>query len=282
MAMTPRTLLVSTSELAAHIGDPGWVSVDCRATLTPPDNALAGFLEGHVPGARFLHLEQDLSGPKTGTNGRHPLPSPESFARRLGEVGVGPGTQVVVYDDGPASYASRLWWMLRWLGHDAVAVLDGGLAKWKSEGRALEQGPARASPARFVPAPRAWVATVEEVVGSLGREGTLVVDARGADRFRGENETLDPVGGHIPGARNRPFRENLAPNGTFKDPEQLRREWLALLGDTAADRVIHQCGSGVTACHNILALELAGLASPRLYAGSWSEWCADPSRPVAR
>lgn len=278
----PVAPLVSAADLASHLGDAGWVTVDCRHDLGRPDAGEAAYAAGHLPGAVFAHLDRDLSGPMTGRNGRHPLPDPATLAARLGQLGIGADTMVVAYDDGPGMFAARLWWLLRWLGHARVVVLDGGLAAWRAAGHPLET--VRPQPAaKVLPWKAALdVVSVGEVLENIDRCGFQLVDARAPDRFRGENETLDPVGGHIPGAVNRFFRDNLGPDGCFKPAAQLRDEWLALLGDRPSAAVVHQCGSGVTACHNLLAMELAGLAGSRLYAGSWSEWVSDPARPVAR
>lgn len=278
----PVAPLVSAADLASHLGDAAWVAVDCRHDLAKLDAGEAAYAAGHLPGAVFAHLDRDLSGPMTGRNGRHPLPDAATLAARLGCLGIGLDTMVVAYDDGPGMFAARLWWLLRWLGHERVAVLDGGLAAWKAAGHPLET--ARPQPAAKV---LPWKAALDvvsagEVLENIERRGFQLVDARAPDRFRGENETLDPVGGHIPGAVNRFFRDNLGPDGRFKAAAQLRDEWLALLGDRSPGAVVHQCGSGVTACHNLLAMEVAGLSGSRLYAGSWSEWVSDPARPVAR
>lgn len=277
------TTLVSVATLAAHIDDPDWLIVDLRHELTAPQAGRAAFAAGHIPGALFLHLDDDLSAPRDGRNGRHPLPSREDFARRMAALGIGANTQLVVYDAQGGMTAGRLWWMMRWIGHAAVAVLDGGLPAWLGAGHALEAGAARPrGPAGLTLAP-ALGGSVDatSVLARLEDPAQLVIDARAPDRFRGENETIDPVGGHIPGARNRFFRDNLGPDGLFKPAETLRAEFSALLAGTPVTAVVAQCGSGVTACHNLLALEIAGLPGARLYPGSWSEWCADPQRPVA-
>lgn len=278
----PYTTLVSTEVLARHLDDPVWVVFDCRHDLLDPEAGGRAYAADHIPGALHLHLERDLSGAKTGRNGRHPLPDPEAFAERLGCLGVGQGVQVVAYDSGPGPFAARLWWMLRWMGHEAVAVLDGGYAHWMAEGRPTSTEPSTRPPARFVRRPGAVAVDAAYVEAHLGDPAVRLLDARSPERFRGENETLDPVAGHIPGAINRYFMENLAPDGRFKPAEELRRAFSSLLRGADPGAVVHQCGSGVTACHNLLAMEVAGLAGSRLYPGSWSEWCADPARPVAR
>jgi len=275
-------MLVSTETLAAHLGDPDWIVFDTRHDLAYPDKGRQAWEAAHVPGAYFMHLDHDLSGTKTGKNGRHPLPPLADFAARMNRCGVAPGRQVVVYDDGGGSFAVRLWWMLWWLGHDKVALLDGGIAAWKRENRPMDALVPAAREGRFEPRPReAMTVDANTVAASLDKRDLVVVDARAATRFMGENETLDPVAGHIPGAFNRFWQHNLGYDGRFLSPEELRAEFLEELGEVDPKRVVHSCGSGVTACHNLFAMELAGLAGSRLYPGSWSEWCADPSRPVA-
>jgi thiosulfate/3-mercaptopyruvate sulfurtransferase len=272
-----RGTLVSTDLLARHLGEDGWLIFDCRFDLARPTAPEAEYRSGHIPGAHFLSLERDLAGPMNGTNGRHPLPEPPTLGATLARAGLSRGTQVVAYDAQGGAGAARLWWLLRWLGHDDVAVLDGGWQKWTAESRPTStEAPTRA-PGDFTPAPRGGTLAASEVLGRLGSR--VLVDARAPDRYRGENETLDPVGGRIPGAVNRFYRDNLEASGTFKSPASLRAEFEALLSRCRIDEVVHYCGSGVTACHNVLAMEHAGFPATRLYPGSWSEWCADPSRP---
>jgi thiosulfate/3-mercaptopyruvate sulfurtransferase len=278
----PYTTLVSTAQLARHIDDPEWVVIDCRHDLASPDAGAREYAGGHVPGARFLHLDRDLAAPVTGKNGRHPLPDPQVFMRTLENAGVASDKQVIAYDGQTGVYAARLWWMLRWLGHESVAVLDGGYGKWTREQRPVTAALPVVSQTRFTGAPRKTWIDVGEVLRSLEEPGQVLVDARSADRYRGENETLDPVGGRIPGALNRFFKDNLDVGACFKPAAELRRDFSALLGATAPDHVVHSCGSGVSACHNLLAMEIAGLSGSRLYPGSWSEWCSDASRPIAR
>ena len=276
------TTLIAADELAHHLHDARWRVFDCSFDLVHPHAGELAYREAHIPGAIYTHLERDLSGPLTGRNGRHPLPDPAHFAARLAEWGVGSDTQVVAYDDAGGTYAVRLWWMLRWLGHDAVAVLDGGLNSWEARGHELSEAQSTHRPAGFAARLRGdMTVDAATVADLLGRGEIRLLDARNAQRYRGENETLDPVGGHIPGALNRFFKDNLDPAGRFKPAATLRAEYIALLADRAAQDVVHSCGSGVTACHNLLAMEVAGLAGSRLYPGSWSEWCADPARPVA-
>jgi thiosulfate/3-mercaptopyruvate sulfurtransferase len=282
--MTPmaHTTLVSTAELAAHLDDPAWVIFDCRHDIAKPDSGAQQYSKAHIPGARFLHLDRDLAAPLTGKNGRHPLPDAQIFMRTLGAAGVDAGKQVVAYDAQIGVYASRLWWMLRWLGHEAVAVLDGGYAKWVREGRSVNAAVPRPVPANFAGAPCDAHVDADAVLRSIGKPGSVVMDARSPDRFRGENETLDPVGGRIPGSINRFYRENLGADACFKPPSELASAFEALLDGAAPDTVVHSCGSGVSACHNLLAMEIAGLSGSKLYPGSWSEWCSDPGRPTAK
>lgn len=274
--------VVSCATLAEHLNDPDWRVFDCRHLLSDVGYGEKAYGEGHLPGAFFLHLDRDLSGPITGRNGRHPLPDPHVLARKLGAAGVSATTQVVVYDDAGGMMAGRLWWLLRWIGHQRVALLDGGFNQWVKEGRELSCEAPHSAHADLDVNLHDWVVTTEDVLANLDRQAFCVVDARGPDRFRGENETIDPVGGHIPGARNRFFRDNLDADGCFRPAAELRKEYLALLAGFEPQQAVMQCGSGVTACHNLLAMEIAGLHGARLYAGSWSEWCSDPARPVAR
>jgi thiosulfate/3-mercaptopyruvate sulfurtransferase len=262
------------------------VLLDTSFDLADPSAGERSYREGHLPGAHYLHLDRDLAdharAPGAPFRGRHPLPTREAFAATLGRLGIAPATPVVVYDRQGASFAARAWWMLRWLGHREVAVLDGGLPAWVAAGGALSRDdPPAPVPTSYTPAP-SLVPTVDADTLQTGLGGLRLIDARAAERFRGEVEPLDPVAGHIPGALNRPFKDNLDAQGRFLPPETLREAFLPLLGGRPASEVVHQCGSGVTACHNLLAMEAAGLSGAALYPGSWSEWCADPSRPVAR
>lgn len=275
------TTLITAATLQAHLDDPDWVVVDCRFNLADPAAGRRAYQAGHIPGARYAHLDEDLSAPVTATTGRHPLPDPARLAATLGAWGIGPGTQVLAYDDlGGMLAAARLWWLLRWLGHTAVAVLDGGLPAWTRAGLPLSTNVPVIAARTFIARPddRLWL-TVEQVQGLPAHE--LLLDARGAARYRGEMEPIDPVAGHIPGALNLPTESNLAADGCFLPAAALRARFAALLGERPAARVVHSCGSGVTACHNLLAMEVAGLSGSRLYAGSWSEWIRDPQRPVA-
>lgn len=276
------TTLITADELhALRAGKTATVVVDCSFDLADPDDGETAWRAAHVAGSFYLHLDRDLSGTKTGRNGRHPLPERAAFAATLGRLGITPATQVVALDRQGGPYASRLWWMLRWMGHEAVAVLDGGLDAWRAAGGAVDAHAPVARTASPYPdrTPLAATTSAEALLAQLGR--VRLIDARAGERFRGEVEPLDRVAGHIPGAANRFFKDNLAAGGRFKPAEVLRAEYEALLGRDAPAQVVHQCGSGVTACHNLLAMEHAGLAGSRLYPGSWSEWSADPSHPVA-
>ena len=282
MTTSIRTTLVSPEQLAAWI-DAGQVPVilDASFDLGDPGAGERQFAAGHVPGSQHVHLDRDLAGAKTGRNGRHPLPDRSAFAQTAGRLGIRPETQVVALDAQGGVYAARLWWMLRWLGHEAVAVLDGGLQGWKQAGGPLSTEASRVAEAPPYPdrAPLAPMAGIDAV--AQRSPGQALVDARAPERFRGETEPLDRVAGHMPGAFNRFYKANLGPGGRFKPAGELRDEFAALLGEREAADVIHSCGSGVTACHNLLAMEHAGLAGSVLYPGSWSEWSSDPARPVA-
>lgn len=285
MSQPEWTTLITVDELAHRLqhGGANVVVFDVRFDLRDARAGRRAHEAGHLPGARFLDLEDDLSAPRTGRNGRHPLPDAAVFAEYLRRLGVNTTSQVVLYDASGGMFAARAWWMLQWLGHAAAAVLDGGLPAWQAQGRPLEAGPSSAAAVGNFQARPPLVAWLDctQLRAGLGQVDRVVIDARSADRFRGENETLDPVGGHIPGALNRCFQDNLQ-EGRFKPPAQLRAEWQALLGTRAPQQVVHQCGSGVTACHNLLALAYAGLPGGLLYPGSWSEWCAQPDALVAK
>jgi len=273
--------VIDCERVNAHLSNPEWRIFDCRHQLSDPDAGMLAYGCGHLPGAFFFHLDRDLSGPRNGRNGRHPLPDPLTLADKLGAAGVHAGVQVVAYDDCGGMIASRLWWLLRWLGHERVAVLDGGIKRWLAEGKALSIEVPQAQPSTFTVSLRDWVVNSDEVLANLGSRRFCLVDARSPDRFAGENETLDPVAGHIPGSLNRCFRDNLDASDRFRPAAELRREFLQLFAGTAPHHAVMSCGSGVSACHNLLALEIAGLSDARLYAGSWSEWCSDPQRPIA-
>lgn len=278
--MAYRTV-IDTATLAKNLENSDWRIFDLRHDLAQPELGRQQYAEGHIQGASFVSLDTELSGEKTGLTGRHPLPDPADFMATLGEWGIKPAQQIVVYDASGGTFAGRLWWMLRWMGHYSVAVLDGGFAKWDKEGRPITAEVPHFAPTTYRGAPRTMHVDAAFVQANLGKPEVTLVDARAAGRFAGAGETIDPVGGHIPGALNRPYTQNLAKDGTFKPTEVLAKEFAELLGNRSPKQIIHQCGSGVSACHNILAMEIAGLAGSRLYPGSWSEWCADPKRPIA-
>jgi thiosulfate/3-mercaptopyruvate sulfurtransferase len=272
--------LVDAATLARRLGDPSVAIVDCRFNPTDLEWGAREYEGAHIPGAVFVDLEDELAGPRTGVNGRHPLPEPSTFSAVLGRLGIDSSVLVVAYDQDAGMYASRLWWMLRWMGHPAAAVLDGGFAEWMRQGRPVTAGAESRPPRRFTHAPRSeMVADAAEVADLAGRPGWLLVDARSPERFRGDVETLDTAAGHIPGAVNHFFRQNVDERGLFLAPAELRARLRATVGGTDADRIVCYCGSGVTACHMVLALEHAGLPGARLYPGSWSEWSSDPDRP---
>ncbi|MBB3224595.1 sulfurtransferase [Pseudoduganella umbonata] len=277
--------LIDAATLARHADDPKWVVLDCRHDLLNPAFGREAFAAGHIPGAQFASIDDDLSGPKTGAGstfrGRHPLPERAALVEALRRFGIDGDSQVVAYDAHGGMYAARLWWLLRWIGHEGVAVLDGGLPAWQAAGQPVtaDLAPPRA-PGRIAERPSLTrTVSVDDVVSNLSTQGFTVVDARANDRFRGENETIDPVGGHIPGAKNRFFKDNLGADGKFKPAARLKDEFAPLFASPSS--AVMQCGSGVTACHNLLALEVAGLPGAALYPGSWSEWCAVAERPVA-
>jgi thiosulfate/3-mercaptopyruvate sulfurtransferase len=271
--------LVSTAELAANYHK--WRVFDCRHDLAKPELGEQQYRASHIPGALFASLDRDLSGRKTGTNGRHPLPEPQDFEKWLEKTGLTPKDQVVCYDAGNGSMAARLWWMLRWIGHDKVGVLDGGFAKWMKEGRPVNADVPLFTPLNYPIKPRQEFA-VDVGFVSNNLKNLLLVDARAPARYRGEQEPIDPVAGRIPGAKNRFNLDNVSAQGTFKSPEELKKEFQSVLQGRSPSEVIHYCGSGVAACHNLLAMELAGLKGGKLYAGSWSEWARDPKRPQER
>ena len=272
------TTLVSTNDLAARLGNDRLVIVDCRFDLADVGAGRRSYESAHVPGAVFADINDDLAGTPTGTNGRHPLPDPAAFIATLGRLGIDDDAQVIAYDQDTGMYASRLWWMLRWMGHDAVAVLDGGFARWCAEGRPTKAGIERNAARGFHGVPNdAMVASIADVSAA-----PPLLDARAPERYRGDVEPLDRVAGHIPGARNHFYKDNLAADGSFKTPAELRARFTESLGGTLPADLVCYCGSGVTACHNLLALEHADIHGARLYPGSWSEWSSDPSRPVAR
>jgi thiosulfate/3-mercaptopyruvate sulfurtransferase len=277
----PWTTLISADELAEAIDR--CLVIDCRHDLTDHEAGRRGFADAHVPGARFIHLDEQLSGPKTGRNGRHPMPPRESVRALLESLGLDDDRQLVVYDTAGGSTAGRLWWMARWIGHEAVAVLDGGLPAWRKAGFPVsaEMPPPPRAGRLALRVPLATLVDADETGRAAGAPERLVVDARAGDRYRGEVEPFDPVAGHIPGSVNRPWGSNVREDGRFKPAPVLRAEFEALLAGRAPGAVVNSCGSGVSACHNLLAMAHAGLPGAALFGGSWSEWVSEPTRPVA-
>jgi thiosulfate/3-mercaptopyruvate sulfurtransferase len=277
------TTLIDTETVASRLTDPAFVIIDCRYSVEDPPWGGREYFHQHIPGAAFASIDDDLSAPKTGTNGRHPLPDPEAASRTFARFGISEGVQVVAYDQDAGMYASRLWWMLRWLGHDAVAVLDGGFTKWLAEKRPVRSGTETHPHREFRGSPRAgWIADASEVQKVLGSRDWLMLDARAPERYRGEVEPVDKIAGHIPGAANHFYKWNVNDDGTFRSAAEITESFRKSIGRTSVSRVICYCGSGVTACQDLLALEHAGLPGARLYPGSWSEWLSDPSRPIER
>lgn len=274
--------IVSAEELQRDLADPALVIFDCRHELMNPDAGAGAYAQSHLPGARFAHSETDLAGPKTGRNGRHPLPDPQAFMGWLGGSGADTAKQIIAYDFATGSSAARLWWLLRWVGHERAAVLDGGWEGWVKAGLPVTPDPPRIAATTFAGEPRPIWVDVGFVSSHLGDPSVVVLDARTPERFQGLTEPIDPVAGHIPGARNRLFKDNLTADGRFRPAQELRQAFMGVLGAAGPEHVVHQCGSGVSACSNLLAMEIAGLKGSRLYPGSWSEWVADPSRPVAK
>jgi thiosulfate/3-mercaptopyruvate sulfurtransferase len=274
--------LVDVDTLAAHLADPHWVLLDCRFELTRPQWGAEGYAAGHIAGAAYAHLDHDLAGAPTESSGRHPLPDPAVFSAKARAWGISAHTQIVVHDQGNGVYAARAWWLFRWLGHRNVAVLRGGLAAWAASGRELTTAVTERPAGNFsgVPHPQ-MVADVAEIEQSLSTGSLHIVDGRGADRFAGQNETMDPVGGHVPGAVNHPFVSNFTADGRWHDETALRNLWQRSLAGRDPAQVVTMCGSGVSACLNLLALETLGITGARLYPGSWSEWVRNPARPVA-
>ena len=279
----PHTTLISAAALHPHLENPTWVILDCRSDLTDPQAGPLAFATGHIPGAQYANPDRDLSDPNKAPGqlfrGRHPLPSREVFIETLRDWGVYPNTQVVAYDAQAGMFAARLWWMLRWVGHRAVCVLDGGLPAWQAQGGALSvEVIKRPHGSITLQNSLCSLVSADDVLANLSARAKQVLDARAPDRFRGENETIDPVAGHIPGAKNRWFKDNLKADAHFKPAADLRSEFSALI--SSPENTIAQCGSGISACHNLLAMEIAGLAGASLYPGSWSEWSSDPARPI--
>ena len=283
------TALMDAADLRACLDKTDFAIIDCRFDLANPEGGRRAYLQGHIPGARYADLNRDLSAPISATSGRHPLPAPADFAATLQRLRIGRATQVIAYDDSAGAFAARAWWLLRWIGHDAVAVLDGGIKAWIGIGGRLESGEGRplASPPldNDSHAPQVDSAAVIDTTGVAARlrdPGFLLIDARAPERFAGSVEPIDGVAGHVEGAVNQPFSANLGADGRFLPAAELRRLWQLRLAGRKPDQVAAMCGSGVTACHNLLSLELAGFRGAKLYAGSWSEWIRDPARPIAR
>ncbi len=278
------TTLITTAQLASQLANPDWAIVDCRFSLADGERGRHAYARAHIPGAIYAHLNDDLSGPVTpGVTGRHPLPDIAEMTACFSAWGIDRSVQVIAYDDSGGSIAARLWWLLRWLGHAAVAVLDGDWRKWQQEDRAVSAA-IEARPARsFVAQARSdLLITTAEIENNLQQPGFTLFDSRTADRYRGENETIDPIAGHIPGAISAPYPDNLTPDGTFRSDEELRARFTRLLGATPVEQTAFYCGSGVTAAHNLLALKQVGLGEARLYVGSWSEWITNPNRPIEK
>jgi len=272
--------LVQAETLSIALGRPDLAIVDCRFSIISPGAGESAYLQGHIPGAVYAHLDRDLSDMSKHGDGRHPWPDADTFTAKLGEWGIAPHHQVIAYDDGDGAHAARLWFLLRVLGHEKVAVLDGGWARWTALGLPIDTQVRKPAPLRYSGRfDRTRLLDAEAVQARLDA-GELLIDARAADRFRGENEVIDRVAGHVPGARSRPYAENLI-DGRFKAPMQLADEFRALLGARTPEQTIAMCGSGVTACHHLLAMERAGLKGAKLFTGSWSGWISDPSRPIA-
>jgi thiosulfate/3-mercaptopyruvate sulfurtransferase len=277
------TTLIETADVAPHLDDPNWAILDCRFFLNHPELGRKQYLDAHIPGALYVDLDHDLSGPvRPGATGRHPLPDVATFAATVGRWGIDEGVQVVAYDGAGGMIAGRLWWMLNWVGHEGVAVLNGDYRAWFHENRPTRSGEETRTPRTFVPRVQgARVVTADQVLTSLHNPAIKLLDARARDRFRGENETMDAKAGHIPGAKSAPYTENLDGHGRFLPRAQLQARFQNLLGGTPAEESMLYCGSGVTAAHNALAMAVAGVGTPRIYSGSWSDWITDPSRPIA-
>jgi len=276
------TTLVSTDILNQQLNNPNWIIIDCRFSLADTEAGAKAYRHGHIPNARYAHLDKDLSSQITDFTGRHPLPNFSLLAKKLGDRGITNNSQVVIYDDAGGAFAGRLWWLLRCMGHDKAAVLNGGIKQWQKQGLPVTTTLPIVKPATFRSYldDSAWLNAVQ-VENSTAKKAICLIDARTPERYRGEQEPIDPVAGHIPGALNRAFQLNLDSNGLFLPPEQLRKQFKQLIGTTAPEQVVHYCGSGVTACHNLLAMEYAGLTGSKIYAGSWSEWIRNKNRRVA-
>lgn len=280
--MSYRTL-ISAETLKRYLDNPQWVLIDARFSLANTEAGAKAYRFGHLPNARYAHLDKDLSAAISKSSGRHPLPDFRVLAHKLGQWGISNNTQVVVYDDASGAFAGRLWWLLRCLGHDAVAVLDGGFTNWQKQGLPVTTQLPVIKPCMFRPYldQGVWL-NASQVQNHLAKRSICLIDARTPERFQGLQEPIDPVAGHVPGALNRPFQKNLGKDGLFLSADALKKQFNALIGSTLPEQVVHICGSGVTACHNLLAMEHAGLSGSKLYAGSWSEWIRNKNRAIGR
>ena len=273
--------LISADSLQQHLNDAQWRIVDCRFNLKDPGEGLALYQMDHIPHAVYAHLDHDLSSPVTANSGRHPLPDVNQFKEKLGNWGITKDTQVIVYDDAAGSYAARLWWMLRWLGHDSVAVLDGGFSSWKQQGLPVTSDIPQFSRTTYIGEPNLeMLIDSDDLQEKLAQSQSLLIDVRDPVRYQGIEEPIDKVAGHIPGSINIPWKNNIAENGLYLPKAQLHDEYMKVLHDTPIDNTVFMCGSGVTACHSLLALEHIGISGIKLYPGSWSAWITDPARPV--
>jgi thiosulfate/3-mercaptopyruvate sulfurtransferase len=271
----PYQTVISVSQLEGHVRDPNWIILDARFDLNQPEWGAQSYRDGHIPSAQFVDLEKDLSAPKTGTNGRHPLPTVDVCVALFSRLGIADGKQVVVYDQSSNMYSARAWWMLRWLGFESVAVLDGGYKAWQEKNGEIETQVRQVGSSIFLPrVQRDMLVLSDDLKMLLDDPRLCLIDARAKERYLGLQEPLDPIAGHIPRAMNRFWKDNLTPQDTFLPANEVRSVFSNYLGQTPSHQVIHQCGSGVSACHNVLAMEMAGLSGSRLYAGSWSEWCS--------
>lgn len=276
------TTIISASELAGLADHDDVRIFDCRFFLKDPQGGVKKYQEGHIPNAQFADMDTQLSSPMTETSGRHPLPDQEKFVEQLRAWGISNSTQVIAYDDMSGAFAARMWWLLRWMGHDKVAVLDGGMQQWEAQGLAFTTEEPQFDTGNFVAQPRhEWLVDIDSVQTELAAGNITLIDARAADRYTGKDQKTDPVPGHVPGAQSLPFPGNLTQQGTFAQPEVINARFSQLIGDQSLDKIVNMCGSGVTACHNLLALEIAGITPTKLFVGSWSQWIRDPSRPVA-
>ncbi|MGZ8184905.1 MAG: sulfurtransferase [Methylobacter sp.] len=274
--------LVSADILHQHLNNSNWIIIDCRFSLTNTESGAKAYRRGHIPQARYAHLDKDLSSGTTAYTGRHPLPNFTVLSRKLGDWGIANHSQVVVYDDAGGAFAGRLCWLLRCLGHDHVALLDGGIKHWVQKGYKTTTILPIVKTTTFRPYlnDESWINSLQ-VQNNLARKSICLMDARSPERFQGEHELIDPVAGHIPGAINRPFQLNLDASGLFLSADDMSKQFKQLIGDKAPEYAVHMCGSGVTACHNVLAMEHAGLKGSKLYAGSWSEWIRNKNRAVS-